>query len=439
MNRTLFLKLLTIGGLMGIIWIALIMVNSTVDERSHTIQEAAIKSVHDTFAGSQTLVGPVLVRPYTQTTESVEDDDRGRPQKVEHTEQLYTLTYPHLLDVKGNLKPHGIVVGIYTVNVYEAQSQISASLDAVAPQTKGKVEWGEPWLALSIDDVRGITGSPSVSVNGTPEPLLPGAAGLSGWQPNLHIPLRGVREFNGHLDVSLNLTLNGAVDLSVAPIADFNHIELSSTWPTPRFPGQFRPRSVQTTHSGFTASWDIPSLATTAQAEMQANPTKPIDTIGVSLVKVIDVYRESDRATHYGILFILLTFGGFFLFEMLKQLPIHPIQYLLVGFGLAIFFLLLLSFAEHIPFALSYILASFACVGLLTFYLSFVLRSIGRGIGFGVMLGTLYGAVYGLLISEDYALVLGSLLMFAVLAGVMIVTRKIDWYSLRPAHPEPVS
>ena len=124
----------------------------------------------------------------------------------------------------------------------------------------------------------------------------------------------------------------------------------------------------------------------------------------------------------------MLTFGGFFLFEMMKQLPIHPIQYLLVGFGLAIFFLLLTSFSEHMAFALAYTLAGAACIGLLTFYLSYVLRSFTRGIGFGTMLTTLYAAVYGLLISEDNALILGSLMLFAVLAAVMVVTRKVDWY-----------
>jgi inner membrane protein len=122
------------------------------------------------------------------------------------------------------------------------------------------------------------------------------------------------------------------------------------------------------------------------------------------------------------------------LFETLKQVPIHPVQYLLVGFGLAIFFLLLISFSEHLAFALAYAIASIACIGLLTFFLSYVLRSATRGLGFGAMLATLYAAVYGLLISEDNALILGSLLLFFVLAAVMVVTRKVDWYA-RPSAP----
>jgi inner membrane protein len=130
----------------------------------------------------------------------------------------------------------------------------------------------------------------------------------------------------------------------------------------------------------------------------------------------------------YGILYVVLTFGGFLMFELIQQLPIHPVQYLLVGLGLTIFFLLLVSFSEHIAFGIAYLIASVACIGLLTFYLSYVLRSVERGLGFGAILTTLYAAIYGLLISEDNALVLGSSMLFCLLAVVMYVTRKVDWY-----------
>ena len=131
----------------------------------------------------------------------------------------------------------------------------------------------------------------------------------------------------------------------------------------------------------------------------------------------------------------MLTFVGFFLFELIKQLPIHPIQYGLVGLALAIFFLLLVSLSEHIRFVYAYLVASVACIGLLGFYLSAVLRSTARGLGFAAMLATLYAALYGLLVSEDNALVLGAGLLFLVLATVMVVTRKVDWYQVAGARP----
>lgn len=161
---------------------------------------------------------------------------------------------------------------------------------------------------------------------------------------------------------------------------------------------------------------------------MLSSTDKNVDVISVSLADTIDPYRLSDRAVKYGILFVLLTFGGFFLFELLKQMLIHPVQYLLVGFCQAVFFLLLISFSEHISFGLAYLAASAACIGLLTFYLSFVLKSAKFGLAFGGILAMLYGAIYGLLVSEDNALLLGSLLLFGVIAIVMIFTRKVDWY-----------
>jgi inner membrane protein len=161
-----------------------------------------------------------------------------------------------------------------------------------------------------------------------------------------------------------------------------------------------------------------------------AAKTDGVDRIELTLVDPVNIYTQVDRASKYGLLFVLLTFVGFFMFELIKQLRIHPIQYLLVGLALAIFFLLLLSLSEHIPFVWAYLIASAACIGLLGFYLSHVLRSRARGAGFAAMLTALYAVLYGLLISEDNALVLGSLLLFGILAAIMTITRKIDWYGI---------
>jgi inner membrane protein len=304
-------------------------------------------------------------------------------------------------------------------------------MEIVQPQTTGTVVWGEPYLAMSVEDVRGIVGTPKVAVNGIPETMFQGAESTIGWQPNLRVPLRGVKELGGNLEFSIDMNLAGTEQLSIAPVGDSNHVELTSTWRSPLFAGQFLPRARDVGGNGFSAVWDVSSLATGTQVQMQSKQDKPIDLMNVSLLTSIDPYKLSDRATKYGILFVVLTFGGFFLFEIMKELPIHPVQYLLVGFGLAIFFLLLISFSEHTAFALAYIISSTACIGLLTFYLSFVLRSATRGVGFGAMLTALYAAVYGLLISEDNALILGSLLLFTLLAVVMMVTRKVDWYKAR--------
>ena len=233
-----------------------------------------------------------------------------------------------------------------------------------------------------------------------------------------------------------------------SPIARDNRFSLQSSWPDPIFGGDFLPRTRTVDAKGFRARWEVSSLATSAQSDYLASPdaskllqlgatrgadqmTDAIDAVGVTLFDAVDAYTLADRATKYGILFVLLTFVGFFMFELIKQLPIHPIQYGLVGLALAIFFLLLVSLSEHIRFGIAYLVSAAACIGLLGFYLSAVLRSTTRGLGFAAMLATLYAALYGVLISEDNALVLGAGLLFLVLATIMVVTRKVDWYALQ--------
>ena len=427
MNRALALKLLVIGAVTGVILIALAMVNGTINDR-RAYRDDAVKSIEASYAGPQTVIGPVLVRPYKQTTETMEDGEKGTKKKVVHVAELLATSFPRVLDVRGTLTPTERRHGLYTVTVYELATHVHGSVEIVPPQTAGTVEWGEPYLAMSVEDVRGIVGTPAVTVNGTRETMYQGGEAGLGWQPNLRVPLRGAKELQGRLDFAVDMDLAGTEELSVAPVGDSNHVELNSRWHSPLFAGQFLPRTREVGANGFTAAWDVSSLATGTQAQMAAKPVRSIDVMNVSLLTPIDPYKLSDRATKYGILFVILTFGGFFLFEMMKQLPIHPVQYLLVGFGLTIFFLLLISFSEHMAFVLAYVLSSLACIGLLGFYLSYVLRSVPRGLGFAAMLATLYAAVYGLLISEDNALILGSLLLFAVLAVVMVVTRKVDWY-----------
>jgi inner membrane protein len=427
MSRILMQKGFAISALTCVILIALYMVNGVIDDRQK-YRDAAVQSIEGSYAGPQTMIGPVLVRPYTQTTEATEIDDKGIKRTTTRKEDFTATSFPRELTTRGVMLPGERRHGLYNVEVYEFEGRLKGSFDVVDPHTEGTVVWGEPYLALSVTDVRGIVGTPKVLVNGAEETMLQGAPSATGWQPNLKVPLHGLTALKGTVDFSVDLNLAGTETLSFAPVGDTNTLDIRSDWRSPLFGGQFLPRTRDVGNAGFHATWEVSSLASGTQAQLQASPAKAIDLMSVSLTTLLDPYSLSSRAVKYGILFVVLTFGGFFLFETMKQLPIHPIQYLLVGFGLAIFFLLLVSFSEHMAFGLAYLTASTACIGLLTFYLSFVLRSKARGIGFGAMLTSFYTAIYGLLISEDNALILGSLMLFFLLAAVMGLTRKVDWY-----------
>jgi inner membrane protein len=427
MSKTLLQKGFAISTLACVILVALYMVSGVIDDRQK-YRDEAVQSIEASYAGPQVLIGPVLVRPYIETIETTETNDKGVKRTSVRKQELTATSFPRELKVDGPMLPSERRHGLYSVAVYEFRGHLQGSFDLVNPQTEGRVTWGEPYLALSVKDVRGIVGRPKVSVNGVEEAMYQGAPATTGWQPNLRVPLQGASSLSGHIDFSMDLNLAGTETLSLAPVGDSNLLEIKSAWRSPLFGGQFLPRTRDVTNTGFDAAWEVSSLASGTQVQLEAEPQKGIDLMSVSLTTLIDPYSLSSRAVKYGILFVVLTFGGFFIFELMKQLPIHPMQYLLVGFGLAIFFLLLVSFSEHMPFGIAYPIASIACIGLLTFYLSFVLRSTERGLGFGGMLTSFYGAIYGLLISEDNALILGSLMLFLLLAVVMIVTRNVDWY-----------
>jgi inner membrane protein len=155
--------------------------------------------------------------------------------------------------------------------------------------------------------------------------------------------------------------------------------------------------------------------------------------LDILFVDPVNVYLQSERAVKYGILFIALTFAGFFLSEILRRAPIHPLQYLLVGLALALFFLLLIALSEHLPFVAAYAIAASACIGLIGSYLAGALGDRRQGLAFAAALTGLYGVLYGVLLSEDNSLLMGSVLLFLALGAIMLATRRIDWYRIAPA------
>lgn len=446
----LLLRFLTVGGLVLLLMIPLMMIRDTVHERQVYRGEAIERVAHNT-AGAQTFIGPLRVLPWTDTWQVEVTDDKGAVTKRVERSSGQLVQMPRSLVVDGKLAPNTLKVGLYPVSVYEWHANLKARFEDALPTPADHVvrEYGAPYLVFGISDVRGLVGTPLLRVDAKPLRLAPGTLSLSNRFRGMHAPLPAVVEgvVAGN-EVELDVVLKGTQSLALAPIADENRVTLHSNWPHPKFDG-YSPRS-EISDAGFKAIWEISSLASNAQTQLRSDlgehassrgatafvesaagvPHPDVDTLRVSLVDPVDTYTQVDRASKYGILFVLLTFVGFALFELIKRLPIHPLQYLLVGLALAIFFLLLLSLSEHIAFWQAYLLSAAACIGLQFLYLSGMLGSWARAAGFAGMLTALYGVLYNLLISEDNALLMGSLLLFGILAAIMWITRKVDWYEL---------
>ena len=446
----LLLRFLTVGGLVLLLLIPLMMIRGTIQDRQR-YRAQAVERVSQSMAGPQQVVGPLRVVPWKETRQVTETDAAGKPVLRAQVVEGYLLQTPKTLHAGGGMLPDTRRLGLYSVRTFEWKANVQATFDPFGLAIVPGREYGEPYLVLGLADVRGLVGTPDLQVDNLPLALESGtramADRLGGVHASLpHLPGAALPASR----VSAHFRLAGTQSLGIAPVADNNTFALGSSWPHPLFAGRFLPSKRTIGAGGFSAEWEISSMASAAQSQLEkgegsltrvmrataprfgdeAEAMEGIDSIQVSLVDPVDVYTQADRASKYGVLFVILTFVGFGLFELIKRLPIHPLQYLLVGLALAIFFLLLLSLSEHISFWKAYLVSATACIGLQFVYLSGVLKSWARAAGFAAMLTALYGVLYSLLISEDNALLMGSLLLFGILAAIMWITRKVDWYEL---------
>ena len=338
--------------------------------------------------------------------------------------------------------------GIHRVRTFESAMVIDGAMNwpdrgQIKPSAEGRrIVWGEPRMVLPISDVRGLRGAPVISFEGqvlkfregTQLPML--AAGL-------HVPLASASA--GSVRFSIRVELAGTERLAFLPTAATTVVTVKSAWPDPHFSGSYLPRDRTISAGGFSAEWSISALASDVQQQMRhlASQTRSeqrpqhaparVDAFEVGFIEAVNTYLLAERSTKHGALIIVLVFGAMFLFDTLRSLNAHPLQYAFVGLALVIFFLLLLSLSEHIAFGIAYLIAASACTLLITYYLSYILANQRRaGLGFGAALAAMYATIYSILISEGTALLMGSVLLFMVLAAVMIVTRKIDWRRASP-------
>jgi len=437
MRRSLLAKFVVTG----ILALGLILPLSAIVGMVHDRQAAStavLRDIQQTGVGAQTVTGPILIVPYRRTVNAeVTDPQTGKKSIVTTREEGRLHFLPDALTIDARVGTEMRYRGIYSALLYDAQQQITGSFKVPASYgvTAGaneEYEFFDGIVIFGIDDTRGIRGTPTLMWNGAPAEWKGGTEDAT-IRNGVNAAVGFVRA-DSTASFSIDLTLQGSQDLAYVPVGKQTEISMRSEWPHPSFNGQFLPESRTVTAQGFEARWRTSHLSSNVESVLRSCLVSKCDgrviTLGVSFLEPVNVYLQTERAAKYGFLFVAFTFLVFQLFELLKKLAIHPVQYGLVGIALAMFFLLLLALTEHIPFAQAYLAASASCVGLLAFYVSFVLGSILRAAGFTAMMCALYGALYILLRSEDMALLLGAVLLFCILAAVMIVTRRVDWYRI---------
>lgn len=421
------LKIILIGTLIFLLMIPFTMINSLIDEREER-QNNIIDEISQKWGLSQTISGPILTIPYN--TYKFVDGEKKFLQKQ------FAVFLPENLSITGNINPEIRSRGIYEAIMYNTELNISGFFNSPSFKqwhTEEKdICWNEAVIIFGISDLRGIKDKVQFKWNDSSINLIPGTT-INQIHEGIHSPIKLSPKVDStkKYTFSAKLNINGSKSLNFIPLGKETHVDISSSWHSPTFQGNYLPEKREISQDGFNAKWKI--LHFNRNFPQQWN-SYDFDiyksTFGVKLIQPIDEYCKIDRTTKYALLFITLTFLTFFLIEILNKLRVHPIQYLLIGFALCLFYTLLLSFTEHFSFNLAYILASAAIIGLITLYTKSVLRQSKLSIIIGLLISVLYGFLYVVLQLQDYSLLMGSIGLFIILSIVMFVTRKIDWYSI---------
>jgi inner membrane protein len=426
--------------------IALARIGYLVDERRGYQQEAAA-SVRQSLADPQTLAGPFVARRCTEEWDVVSEKNGEKTSRIER--RAFTRTaVPKRLAIDGTAAMEPRYRGLFKVNTYGSRLVIDASWDAaslaVARTREGvRLACDAPTLTLAMTDARGIR-SAQLQVASQPRALLAGAnhpAYARGFHAELASEWRAAEQMLAPLALRLTLDLVGTSELAFVPAGAETEVKLKANWPHPSFAGRFLPAERRVDRDGFEAAWRVSGLATDAAQGLAAGAplcgageatqgARCLDTLSVAFIDPINIYVLSDRAIKYGLLFIVMTLAAVAMIEVIARRPVHPVQYLFVGAALTLFFLLLLSLSEHLPFGQAYAAAAAACALLLAHYATPMLGHWRRGLGFGCGIAAVFGAMYLLLQMEQTALVVGSLMLFATLAALMVLTRKLDWHAL---------
>ncbi|HEU4532131.1 MAG TPA: cell envelope integrity protein CreD [Steroidobacteraceae bacterium] len=422
-------KLLTIAGLAIVLIFPVAQVRSLVDERN-SLRDTAVSSIAADWGGRQVVAPPILAIPWEIVTRDGEYVSRRAG--VVHALAART-------SVEASLVPEVRHLGIYSVPVYVASVQIAGELDAASlaelrEEMAGRtVHWARARLILPVAAVRGIRevkaaqwGTGPVRLEPASYQDLPGVGGVVDASP---------LATGGRVPFRFDLRLAGSEALQVLPLARTTTTRMTSSWPHPNFSvGEFLPASYSLRPSGFDAHWQVLELNRNFPQSWAGDATSAGTLLaagyGVELHQPVDTYQRNERAIKYAVLFIAITLMSIFLWEHLTGLRLHAVQYFMVGLALSVFYLLLLAFSEHLAFGLAYLIAAAALTALLGIYLAGALRSRRAGTLAAGTIASVYGLLYLLVLSEQYALLLGALLVFGVLAAIMLVTRRLDWHAL---------
>lgn len=451
LKTNIYFKIIAIVIIVLLLLIPAVMIRGLIDEREYRQQEA-IDEVSSKWANQQTIKGPFISIPYykyVKEKKNKDTDEKGNSVEGETVEEKvvrlkeYIYLLPTELDVRGEIFPEKRSRGIYDVVVYRSQIKLSGSFRNLNLKglniPKEDILFHNAEFVVGIDDLRGIKDGVVLQWNEQELSFNSGSSSQDIVASGINAVVALNREDSTSYDFSFNLNLKGSQLLYFTPVGKTTDVTVVSQWSNPSFNGAFLPDERSVTENGFNAHWNVlhlnrnyPQIWTTSEHYFSVKDSE----FGVNLLLPIDSYQKSYRSARYAILFIGLTFLVFFFIEVMNKIFIHPVQYILVGVALLVFYTLLLSISEYINYNWAFLISAIATLSLIAGYVLAILKS--RKLTFFIvgLLGILYLFIFVIIQLQDYALLVGSIGLFTILAAVMYFSRKIDWYSLNLKEKE---
>lgn len=445
LSDSLVFRFIMIAVLIGVMTIPLAMVSDIVRERSHLYQ-SVLNDIAGTWGHQQKLQGPALFIPYTEkfTTVTIKTDKDGNERKVNkvHYQHHTAIALPDDLTIDVDLSGQTRKRSLYESLVYTADMKISGNFKRPDINSLSNhievIHWDKAWLALGISDTQAInkvsglnwlnTQGQSIKVD-----FEPGTKAVKTLASGFHAPLDlavsdGFATAPSKLPFSLNLNINGSQGFYFSPFGKTTDVTVNSDWPHPSFQGNVLPDQHEVSDDGFEAKWSVPHLARN-YPQLWTLETQKFNvnefSAGVNLFESVSLYSQITRAIKYGVLFFALTYITFLIFELGIGRRLHVVQYGMIGLALSMFYLTLLSMAEHAGFFSAYLSAAAIIIIMISLYAFAAIRSIGRTGIITLLLAGLYTLLYSLLKLEDYALLAGTILLLGILAVMMYLTRNI--------------
>lgn len=419
------LKMVSIGILILILLIPASMTFDLMWERKAR-RDTVVNELNQKWGSQQTITGPFLTVPYKVFYKDSDDEVK------------FNLHYLHILPeqlkINGELTPHVRYRSIYEAVLYNAKLSLTGvfktpNLSQMEIE-QDNILWDKAVFSLGITDMRGIQKNITINFDNKHYDVTPGLK-------TIHIASSGISanipysQTEAEHPFSLELDVNGSEQIQFIPVAEETTAQLKSSWPSPSFNGAFLPTQREVTNDGFSANWKVlhlnrnyPQFWEGSQYDVKSSA------FGLKLLITADIYQKNERVSKYAVMFILFTFAAFFFSEILNRKRVHPIQYLMVGMAVILFYVLLLAISEHVNFDFAYILSALAITLLVTGYAQGMMKNRYFTLTVLATLGVLYAYLYIVLQLEDYALLMGSIGLLLVLSGIMYLTRKIDWYAI---------